>query len=238
MNLLEAADPTAAIREESLLKWKDKSAEDLLKKAVEADIHIKNLERENAEKHQMYTQVYDELQTKAKLEDLLDRMQNQPPVALPLANEVKQPEVDMNKMKDFFKEEISSYEKQKREVENFGLVQSKLKERYGDNYAHVLTDQYNQLGLSNEDMNSLATKSPEAYFRMLGLNDRPRENYQTPPRTNQRNDSFAPKVQKRDWWYYQEMRKTNPKLYLDPKISAQMERDAQELGAAFGMPSD
>jgi len=241
MNLLDdAADPLASAREEALAKWKDKSQEDLLKKAVEADLHIKTLEREAAEKHQMYTQLYEESKTKASLTDLLDqwKKEKETPVAQPLANEVREPTMDPVKLRDMFKEEISSYEKTKKEVENFGKVQSKLKERLGDNYSNVLKDQYDQLGLSNEEMNSLAKKSPEAYFRMLGLNDQSREGYQGPPRNNLRNDSFAPKVQRRDWNYYQELKKTNPMLYLDPKISAQMEKDAQELGAAFGMPSD
>jgi hypothetical protein len=42
----------------------------------------------------------------------------------------------------------------------------------------------------------------------------------------------------RTWAYYQELKKTNPKLYLDPKIAAQMDKDAIALGDAFGMPNE
>ena len=135
-----------------------------------------------------------------------------------------------------FDEKLSAYERQKREVENFGKVEAKLKEKLGPNYAASLKDQYNQLGLSNDEMNSLAKKSPEAFFRMLGLNDQSRNDYTGAPRNSMRNDSFAPKTVKRDYAYYQELKKTNPMLYLDPKIAVQMEKDAQELGAAFGLP--
>lgn len=240
MNLLDGGDQPIDAREAALNKWKDKSQEELLKKAVEADLHISTIEREKAEQYSMYKQLYEESQTKASLQTLIDQMKQEKEiqVALPQANEVKEPVMDVNKMKDFFKEEISSYELQKREVDNFGKVQSKLKEKYGDSYASVLKDQYDQLQLSNEDMNALAKKSPEAYFRMLGLNDQPRDGYQAAPRSSQRNDSFAPKVEKRDYWYYQNLKKTNPMLYLDPKISQQMEKDAQALGAAFGLPPD
>jgi hypothetical protein len=48
-----------------------------------------------------------------------------------------------------------------------------------------------------------------------------------------RSDSFAPKSDKRTYSYYENMRKTNPNLYLDPKISIQMDKDAQALGEAF-----
>jgi hypothetical protein len=64
--------------------------------------------------------------------------------------------------------------------------------------------------------------------------------------------TYSPKIQKqldklladeeaqnkRTWAYYQELKKTNPKLYLDPKISVQMDKDAIALGDAFGLPND
>lgn len=226
------------LREQIEAKWKDKSPEDLLKKAIEADLHINQLEREAAEKYDMYKQQHEELVTKAKFEEYIDqirKLQTQTPVAEPVANSDTKP-FDPNEIKELLRGELSIYETQKREQENFGKVQAKLRERFGDNYSTVLKDQQASLGLSAEQVNALAKSSPEAFFRMFGLNETQRMDYQTPPRNSQRNDSFAPKVVKRDWAYYQNLKKTNPMLYLDPKISAQMERDAQELGAAFGLP--
>jgi hypothetical protein len=226
-------------RDELLNKWKDKPVEEVLKAKVEADLHIKNLEREKAEMYEMYKAQHEELLAKAKFEEYIDQMRKPPetPVALPPANSDTKP-FDPNEIKELLRGELSLYETQKREQENFGKVQSKLRERFGDNYASVLKDQQINLGLSAEDVNSLAKKSPEAFFKMLGLNETQHMDYQTPPRNSQRNDNFAPKTVRRDWAYYQNLKKTNPMLYLDPKISAQMERDAQELGSAFGLPPD
>lgn len=237
MNLLDGADlpSTDTLREEILAKWKDKSKEEILEGKVNADLHAKTLEKEKAEMYSMYKSVYEENQAKAKLQEYIDQL-NKPvdnQVANTPANEVKEPPFDPDK---FFSEKISSYEKQKKEAENFAKVQSKLKERLGTNYANVLQDRYSELELSNEDMNALAVKSPEAYFRAIGLDDKPQSSFTSPPRSSQRNDSFAPKTVKRDYNYYQELKKTNPMLYLDPKIAVQMEKDAQELGAAFGLP--
>jgi hypothetical protein len=237
MDLLDGMDPAENLREQAAAKWKDRTQEELYKKAVEADVHIANLEREAQERHQMYTELYEKSKTQASLETLIDQIkrEKETPVAQPPANTVNEPTLDLTKIESMFEQKLSAYEQQKREVENFGKVQQKLKERFGNNYATVLQDQYAQLGLPKERMNEIAKESPEAYFRMMGLNQQP-EPYQGAPRSSMRNDSFAPKVQKRDWMYYQEMKKTNPKLYLDPKISQQMERDAQELGEAFGLP--
>jgi len=231
------SDPNA-IREQLENKWKDKSPEELVKKAVEADLHIKQLEREAAEKYDMYRQQHEELVTKAKFEEYIQQMKSlqEAPVALPPVNSDQPKPIDTTEIETLFDRKLSDYETKKRESENFGRVQSKLRERFGDNYATVLKDQQANLGLSAEQVNSLAKSSPEAFFRMFGLNETQRMDYQTPPRNTQRNDSFAPRTVKRDWSYYQNLKKTNPMLYLDPKISAQMERDAQELGSAFGLP--
>lgn len=240
MNLLDAGDPSASAREELLNKWKDKSPEEVLKAKIEADIHIKTLEREKAELYGEYTKQHEELLAKAKLEELIDRLEKSPretQVAITPANEVKEPKYDPVEMEKLILSKIQETEHKKVEVANYNKVEAKLKERYGENFSPVLKDQQNTLGLSDADVNNLAMKSPEAFFRVMGLNTEPKDGYVPPPRNIQRNDSFAPRTQKRDYNYYQELKKTNPKIYLDPKISAQMERDAIALGDAFGLPS-
>jgi len=242
VNLFDAPDSGNQKQEEILNKWKDKSQEELLKKAVAADLHIDALEREKAELRQMYAEQREELLAKAKLEEYIDRIQKLPQdnqVATPPAKEVEVPKFDPNEFKKLASETYLELENKKRSEENFSKVQSKLRERYGDNFSTVLKDQQSLLGLSDTDVNNLAQKSPEAFFRVMGLNEStPKESYSAPPRPGQRVDNFAPKVERRDWNYYQNLKKTNPMLYLDPKISRQMEQDALQLGDAFGMPSD
>ena len=239
MNLLEGGnDQDTSTRDELLNKWKDKPAEEVLKAKIEADLHIKALEREKAELREMYSSTREELLAKAKFEELIDRM-NKPtetPVAHTPANEVKSPSFNQEEIEKLVLSKIQETESKKVQQTNFSKVQSKLAERFGDNSSNVLKEQMNALGLTPEDVNTLAMKSPEAFFRVMGLNEQPKDLFQSPPRSGQRSDSFAPKTVKRDWNYYQELKKTNPMLYLDPKISVQMEKDAQELGASFGLP--
>jgi hypothetical protein len=65
--------------------------------------------------------------------------------------------------------------------------------------------------------------------------DEPRqsENFQAPPQSQRRSDSFSPQVTKRNWAYYEKMRSENGNLYYDPKTQVQMHKDAQELKDAF-----
>lgn len=223
------------LRDELLNKWKDRPLPEVLEAKINADLHIKTLEKNNAEMRQMYLDAKEELTAKAKWDDYFDRLKSpsEPPVAPPPANEVKEPKMDIMDYKKVASETFQELEAQKRETENAKRVQNKLIEKYGENYVTLLKDQQANLGLSSDEINSLAKKSPEALFRMLGLNDTPKNDYVTPPRGSQRNDNFAPRTQRRDYAYYQEMKKTNPRLYLDPKIQNQMELDATEMGMSF-----
>jgi len=236
-NLFEAQvdhQPDASLREEILNKWKDKPVEDLLKAKVESDLYIKSLERQKDELRADYLKQRDELLTKAKFEEYLQKMETlkDGQVTTPTVNEVSEPKYDPKEIESIVLNKISESKKIEKETENFNTVQNKLKERFGRDYQIILREQQINLGLSDNDVNDLAKKSPEAFFRMMNLNDT-KDPFQAPPRSNQRNDSFAPKVSKRDYNYYQELKKTNPRLYLDPKIAVQMHNDAIELGDAF-----
>jgi len=225
------------LRDELAAKWKDKPADEVLKAKIESDLYIKTLERQKDEMRQMYLQQNEELKAKAKFEELIDRFEKAPrdlQVASPPANE-DQPKFNPDEYRKIASETYQELERSKIESDNFRKVQNKLQDKYGSNYANILKDQQTTLGLSDTDVNTLAKKSPEAFFRMMGLNEQARETFQTPVRGSQRNDSFAPKgAPKRDWNYYMEMKKSNPNAFLDPKIQVQMHNDAIELGEAFG----
>jgi hypothetical protein len=235
-DVLPTNDDTS-LRDELTSKWKDKPADEVLKAKIDSDLYIKTLERQKDEMRQMYLQQSEELKAKAKFEELIDRFEKAPKdlqVASPPANE-DQPKFNPDEYRKIASETFQEMERSKIESDNFRKVQNKLQDKYGSNYANVLKDQQTTLGLSDTDVNTLAKKSPEAFFRMMGLNEQARESFQTPPRGSQRNDSFAPKgAPKRDWNYYMEMKKSNPKVFLDPKIQVQMHNDAIELGEAFG----
>lgn len=236
-NLFEQGNDQPNLRDDLLNKWKDKPLQELLEAKVNADLHIKTLEANNAEIRQMYMEAKDELTAKAKWDEYLDRLNSNKPindqVAQTPANEVKTEPLDLMKIEELVQKKIQETEIQRKETDNFNQVQNKLKERFGDNYANVLQDQQAALGLSKEEINSLAKKSPEAFFRVLGLNNSQGENFTSPPRSDVRNNSFAPKTEKRNMAYYQNLKASNPKLYLDPKIQSQMEKDSQAMGMDF-----
>lgn len=215
-------------REEILNKWKDKSKEEILEAKINSDLFVKTLTRRQDETSKDFLEAKKQLEAQASLEELVNRLNlkatsNSEP---PTANEgTESPKIDLAKEVRSLYEETR---KQERADSNAKLVQDKLKERFGNSYQSVLRD----TGLSDQKINELAMESPEVLFKLVGLNDT-RETFQTPPRNNQRQDSFSPKgPAKRTYAYYQELKKADPKLYLDKKIAVQMHNDVLEMGEA------
>lgn len=238
MNLFEDAPVDhneASEREELLNKWKDKSKEEILEAKINSDLFVKTLTKRQDDISKDYLEAKKQLDAQASLQELVDRLNAKPPSNsdLPPANE----ESHKPEPVDFKKEFNELYQKtrqEERQATNAKMVHDKLKERFGNGYQAILRE----TGLSDNKIQELAQEAPEAIFRLVGLNS-PKENFQAPPRSAQRNDSFAPKgAAKRDWNYYQEMKKINPLIYLDPKIANQMHADAIALGADFGFPDD
>lgn len=241
MNLLEGEDQKPDEREELLNKWKDKPLEEVLKAKVESDLYIKTLEKQKDELREDYLKQREELLAKAKFEELIDRYEKAPKEKAPKesqvanpANDESSPVFDPKEVEKIVAKKLRETKAQEEQQKNFNEVQNKLKERYGEGYRTVVKEQQSTLGLSDDDINSLAKRSPQALIKLFGA-DQPRNDpsFQTPPRSGQRNDNFAPKgPAKRDYAFYQEMKKTNPKAYLDPKIAVQMHNDVIQMGEA------
>jgi len=216
-------------------KFKDNQA--LAFSKLESDDYIKTLQGKLDQVTADYLQVMEENKAKAKLEEMLDQhiaksQQLSSSDTTPKAKEVQEP-FDMNKIEELVTKKLVQREAETKSDANFKIVMDKLNDRFGHNYPNVVRERASFVGLSEEDVNSLARKSPDALFRMLGI-DQKQEQFQSPPRSGQISNSFAPKgPEKRTWTYYQELRQKDPKAWLDPKTTVQMHKDYQELGRDF-----
>jgi len=231
-DLFEPVDQTDSQRQEILAKWADKSKEEILEAKVNSDLFINTLTKRQDDISKDYLTLKEQLDATASLQELRDQIINAKTSNSEHtpANEDKESQketpVDIDQRVRALIEETRMKERQ---TANATLVQNKLKERFGNSYQDALRD----TGLTPKQINEIAAESPEAIFRLVGLDQTSKEDFQAPPR-NQQLSSFKPKGQtKRDWNYYQEMKKTNPKIYLDPKIAVQMHNDAIEQGEAF-----
>jgi hypothetical protein len=212
------------------------SVEDLAKGKYQADLYIGTVLKQKDDLSKDYLALREEYNARAKLEELLDQMRGQQASSeLPTANDAIEspPQLDLKKVEDLVVSKLQESERLKKQRENLELVKSKLKEQYGSDYTTHLKRHTEDLGLDEAFVQDLAKNHPNVLFKTLGLGERRPDGFQAPPQTQRRGDSFAPSTPKRTWAYYQNLKKTDPKTYLNPKTQVQMHEDYLKLGKEF-----
>lgn len=211
----------------------------IAKAKAESDLYIKSLEQRLDESRQDYLTLHEQYKAAPKLEELVAKLERQrlasndePPVN---EDSNKEPAFKPEDLERLLDTKLSEREAQRTQTENLRMVKAKLAERYGEKSAEVLQTQMDRLGLSPEFADQLARTNPKVFMKTFDL-DEPaaKEDFQAPPRNNQRPDPFAPKGgEKRTWTYYQNLRKTDPVKYRDPATHVQMHKDYLALGKDF-----
>lgn len=231
-------DPSKNYLEELVGEGKKfKSPEELARGKAESDAYIEHMKGRMDELRQDYTKLHNEYNAGPKLKETLDQYMQELKQSqgnqLPPVQEDKSVVLDENKVSEMVKQHIQATKQLDAEEANSKTVESKLQAAYGPNYKQVVSQQINQLGISVDFFNDLARKHPSVLYRTLGLEgQRQNENFQTPPTSTQRSDPFAGPT-KRTNAYYQQMRKTDPVKYRDPKTQDQMYKDYMSLGSEF-----
>ena len=213
-------------------KYKDWAKEDLEKKARAADTHIEIVERENKELRDLAMRQKEESLTQAKLEEMIKRLDTLQSTSneQPKVNET-QPQISPEQIEGLVSSKIREFESTKKSTDNFNTVKAKLQERFGSNYQTIIKDQINKLGLTIEDADALARKSPAAFFNTLGIDTTKRETFQAPPKSTGSFMTKTPELTR--YSQYKELRKANPKLYTDRNFQIEIEKKAQEIGEQF-----
>lgn len=218
---------------------KFKDVEALAKGKYMSDTYIPVLERQLDELRGDYNKLREEYNAGPKLQELLDQITNKQQLAdnTPQINDgvdTKVPAYDPKEIESLVSSKILEHENTKKQQDNYNQIRTKLLERFGENYKNVLKEQSENLGLTDEFVNDLARKHPSVFLKTFGLDKAPQgENFQSPPNSSARSDSFSPQTTKRTWSYYQKMKKENPDLYRNPKTQVQMHHDAISLGREF-----
>lgn len=238
-NSLPQIDPNKNYLNEYVGEGKKfKTVEDLAKSKFHADTYIPLLERRLDQIEADRLAMKKEIDTRQSVEELVTKLvKNQTTTTQPITPESKVESVvnaaapDLTKIDELVSTKINEWDIQKRQTANVAEVQAKLKEKFGNRYVDVLKAKADELGVSSSFLNNLAKDHPTVLYKTLGLDQQVQPVNANPLTTTQR---FAPVGEKkRTWSYYQEMKKTDPDTYNNPRTALQMQRDAIELGDVF-----
>lgn len=240
-SLLPNEDNSQGLTKEAVIaKWKDKPHEELLNAKAESDLFIASQNARFDDLRKEYLELKEQHQTGAQLKDLLDRLDNPNKQEMNDTPNVQntQPGIKPEDIEALVSKKLIDHQTSVKHQENFAAMQAKLKQTFGEDYTSVYKQRLDTLGLTREFADELAKSHPSVFIKTFGLDESRPAISPNLPRSQIRPSSFAPQTRKRDWNYYQEMKKSDPRMYLDPKIAVQMHDDAVALGADFGMPED
>jgi hypothetical protein len=122
----------------------------------------------------------------------------------------------------------SEQSEQRIRAENRQAVSAALQSAFGDTAPQVLAEKAKELGVTVQELGALSERSPKAvlaYFQVQGSAGTGSVNTQSSTQSGaQKEGTYA-------WW--NQIRKTDPHKYHDPKMQAKMLADRKRLGEAF-----
>jgi len=212
-----------------------KDVESLAKAALEKDAFIEKLKGENEEAGNQIAKDQEAIKKLETVQEIYDKLKSPNPDASQQAtqtNEGTQAEisaVDIEKMvQDQFAKTASQAEGQR----NVDAANKALVDKFGDNAATIVQKRSQELGMSLEELQSLASRTPDAFLTLVGAS---RESTQsqtiTTPTSTVRIDNSGGNV--RNEKYYQELKLKDPTAYFSKETRAQKLKDAIALGDNF-----
>lgn len=113
---------------------------------------------------------------------------------------------------------------------NLATAVSELEKTFGPNYVEHVSRKAQDLGVSVEFFDKLASESPKALIALVS--ERKQEgSFSTPPHGSSVNQGNTP--QGKTYKYYESVRKSDPKTYWSPSFQNEMYANAAKLGSKF-----
>lgn len=248
-NLLDASDvtidePVNELKFEDLVgegkKFRDQDA--VAKKIVHSDAHIARVEKEAQEMRETIARLQGQVTANdrlASIEDLLRK--GEPGSPAPVINQdnvTPAPTLDetvINRMLD-------QRDANKRKADNVRAVKQKLASAFGQSFPDKVRTAADALGVGVNFLSSVAEENPQAFYRLIGMEDAPRVSPDiVPPRSAIGIPQAVSQQQsgKKDWAYYQKLKASDPKTYHSVQTQWEIDQMAQRAhreGWDFGIP--
>lgn len=192
---------------------------------VEKDRFIEQLKREQAA-------LRSDLAQRAKMEEMLAKIEektSQPPPQQqnnqPVQPDQAKPTIDEKTILEL----MNRRDRERAAEANEATVANRLRQVYGDNYAAVVKHEASKMGIGTEFLSDLARRQPQAFFKLLGLDEvKQRPDVVTPP-----SNTFKPTGNaspEKTYSYYENIRKTKPSEYWKPAVQNEMMKQLENLG--------
>lgn len=138
-------------------------------------------------------------------------------------------EVSVDDVKKLITETLTQQEAENTSRQNLEETDRLLTEAFGTDAKAKVTERAEALGMSPERMKELAAESPTAFMSLMGEVPRKETNQMQKTQLNTA-EGFGTTSNRKDWAYYQKLRKENSKLYYSPQIQNEMLSERERQG--------
>src|SRR3990167_677025 len=214
---------------------KKKGVDELAKGKAHGDQFIEFLKEQNAAMKAELDKALDEANKRksaeAVLEELKTRQSNKD-----VAENTEEPtssSLNSETIKSLVKESISEEHRKAAFQANVQIVDSAVKEKYGDKAKEFVANKAKELGLSIEELGGLAAKSPSGFFNLVGMGVVEQKTLAPSKSTINPNAILSNQPKAGTAAYYDNMRKEDKKKFFTPVVQAQLFKDRERLGSDF-----
>lgn len=224
---------------------KFKTPAELAKAKAHSDAFIERLQREQAA-------LRNELNTRAKLEELMDRMSttkdstgnvNSQGTQTPGENGqdgTATKNLSPDDIEKVIEQRLAKREAEARVKNNVEAVKSRLMAEFGDNFVAELENRTKELGLTRDFVQDIAKREPKALFRLLGIDGQQQSSnketdvFSAPPRSSVNSAGFGIRdTGEKKFADYEKIRKEDPSRYWSPQVQNEIHKQAMKLGEKF-----
>ena len=208
---------------------KFKTEKDLARGKWESDQYIKKL-RADLEAAKA------ELQNKSSMEELVNKLRNEERPSESPSPTPERPVLSEDDFENKVLELLAKRERERNLETNMERVTRVLEESLGSSDAArlALVKAAKDTGMSMNEIRELAQRSPNAVFKLIGVNDSGRQpQVPTVPRNQYNPAASEVGGTARNSAYYERMKQTDPKRYFSEKTTVEMIRDRKALGDKF-----
>jgi hypothetical protein len=204
--------------------------ETLAKSKIESDRFIERLKAEQAQLRQ-------ELATRIKYEEFLDRLNSKPrsneEPQVPAEPASTSAPMNLDEIERRLEQKLEQRDQEKRKAANLELAKQELSKALGPNYGSKVKQRATELEVSESFLTDLAANNPKAFLKLVGVGEAPKGNplFDAPPRPNMNTDAFRPtggNVKGKS--YYDDLYKKDKDAYFSPKVMNAMYKDIEALG--------
>lgn len=210
---------------------KFKTPADLARAKLESDIFIKRLQRENAD---MRAKVDTEFSMKQFLDNLDSKLKTKPAEDTNQRTTPDEPNAEPPKgisQEDILKL-LDSREKAKQEQANLEKAIELSKKAFGANYALVLEQKAQDLGLPKSYIEDIAKTNVTAFAKIVGAEPK-NENIQLFPSSSVTTQNAPPVNTGKKYSDFEKLRKDNYKEWITPRVQNEIHDLAVKYGESF-----